>query len=118
MTTPKAKTGLDAGRLRHRVLLQAPVQTQDPEGGIIFTWEDVAWLWAEVAPLSAREFVRAEELQSKVTARITIRYREGITAEMRMLHKGVIYNIAGVLDDPVSGIEWITLPVSQGLNEG
>lgn len=118
MTTRKAKTGLDAGRLRHRVLLQEFVTTQDSEGGLVQTWEDVAWVWAAIEPLSAREFVRAEELQSKVTARITIRYRADVNAEMRIVHGSTIYNIAGRLADPVSGIEWLTLPVSEGVNDG
>uniref|UniRef100_UPI001F4AE784 phage head closure protein n=1 Tax=Klebsiella pneumoniae TaxID=573 RepID=UPI001F4AE784 len=44
-------------------------------GAVINTWRDVATLWAEVAPLSAREFIAAQASQGEVTTRITIRYR-------------------------------------------
>jgi hypothetical protein len=34
------------------------------------------------------------------------------------VHAGKVYNIAGVLPDNVSGQEYITLPVSEGVNAG
>jgi SPP1 family predicted phage head-tail adaptor len=68
---------MQAGKLRHRITLQEPVKEQNPTtGAVINTWRDVATLWAEVAPLSAREFIAAQASQGEVTTRITIRYRE------------------------------------------
>jgi SPP1 family predicted phage head-tail adaptor len=55
---------------------------------------------------------------TKVVARITIRYRENINATMRVVHKGKAYNIEGVLPDPDSGMEYLTLPVSEGVSDG
>lgn len=110
---------MQAGRLRHRVSLQRLQETRDPNTGAVITdWVELAKLWAEVAPLSAREFVASQAVQSRVTARITIRYREDITAKDRIVHRGQVYNIEGVLTDPVSGLEYITLPVSTGVNDG
>ncbi|KPB96501.1 Head-tail adaptor protein [Pseudomonas syringae pv. maculicola] len=37
---------------------------------------------------------------------------------MRALHRGRIYNIHGALPDAKSGLEYLTLPVSEGLNNG
>lgn len=37
---------------------------------------------------------------------------------MRITHRGKVYNIAGVLPDNMSGLEYITLPVSEGVNDG
>ena len=37
---------------------------------------------------------------------------------MRILHRGQVYNIAGLLPDRVSGLEYITIPVSAGVNDG
>jgi SPP1 family predicted phage head-tail adaptor len=110
---------IKAGKLRHRVTIQRPGQTQDPVTGEVTNgWTDVVTVWASVEPLSVREFIASEAGQSEVSARITIRYRDGITAKMRILHRGQTYNIKGVLADAESGLEYLTLPVSAGVNDG
>lgn len=110
---------MEAGKLRHRITIQRPIRTQNPVSGTITqAWEDVATVWASIEALSAREFIAAQAVQSKVAARVVIRYREGIDASMRILHKGKIYNIEGVLPDPKSGREYLTLPCSEGVNDG
>lgn len=110
---------LRAGDLRHRITIQRPIYVQDPAtGGMVRGWDDVATVWGRVAPLSVREFVAAQAIASEVTARITIRYRPDVTAKCRILYRGKIYNIRGVLSDPESGLEYLTLPVSEGVNSG
>jgi hypothetical protein len=37
---------------------------------------------------------------------------------MRLLHGSRIYNPQGWLADPVSGIEYLTAPCSEGVNDG
>lgn len=111
-----------AGILRHRITFQHPAKVQDPASGeMVDGWIDAPGaigVPAAIEPLSAREFIAAQASQSEVTARITIRYRPGISAAMRILHGDQIYNIHGVLPDPRSGREYLTLPVSTGVNEG
>ncbi|WP_318594326.1 phage head closure protein [Enterobacter kobei] len=110
---------MQAGKLRHRVTIQEPVMVQNSETGAVNkTWLDVATVWAEVSPLSAREFIAAQASQGEITTRITIRFRTGITRKHRILFRGGIYNIEGVLPDPDSGREYLTLPCSEGLNDG
>lgn len=115
---------LDAGKLRHRVVIQQLVdledsagEVQDDLGAMIQEWEDVATVWAAIEPLSAREFIAAQSEQSKVVARVTIRYRDDINFTMRLYHaaKDVYYNIEGILADKESGLEYLTLPVSEGV---
>lgn len=111
---------LKAGRLRHRVDIQSKVQTQDPQTGeIIETWV-TTWpqVPAEIAPLSVREYIAAQAIQSNISARIVIRYRDNMLPTMRILHKGRIYNPAGWLPDPVRGNEYLTAPCSEGVNDG
>lgn len=109
---------LSAGRLRHRIRIERPDYTQDPiTGEMTQGWELVAdKVPAAIEPLSAREFMAAQAVQSKVTARILIRRRDGIDATMRIIHRGLIYNIHGVLADPESGLEYLTLPCSEGVS--
>ncbi|MBK0003169.1 phage head closure protein [Erwinia sp. S38] len=110
---------MQAGKLRHRVRLQQKVSQQDPVTGAVEpSWLDVATLWAEVSPLSVREFIAAQAGQGEVTTRIKIRYRPGITRHHRILYREQIFNIEGVLPDPKSGREYLTLPCSEGVNDG
>lgn len=110
---------MHAGRLRHRVSLQEQVETRDDEtGAVIVSWQEFAKAWSAIEPLSAREFVASQAVQSEVVARITMRYRNDVTAKNRIVHNGRIYNIEGVLSDKDSGLEYMTLPCSEGINEG
>ncbi|WP_110642458.1 phage head closure protein [Salinicola sp. CPA57] len=110
---------MQAGKLRHRVELQQKGTGRNPDtGGVIDVWQSVTTVWASIEPLSAREFIAAGATQASVTTRITIRYREGVTAQMRAVSRGKIYNIEGVLPDDKSGREYLTLPCSEGVNDG
>lgn len=107
------------GKLRHRITIQQPGTTQDPATGeTLTTWGDVATVWADFAPASAREFIQSQAVQSEITARFTIRHRDDVDATMRISYRGKLYNIEGVLPDNESGLEWLTLPVSEGVNDG
>lgn len=110
---------LDPSKLRHPVEIQKRTPVQDSSTGeITHAWTKLAATWASVEPLSAREFIAAQAGQSQITARIVIRYRDDVDATMRILFRGKIYNIHGVLPDADSGLEYLTLPVSEGVNDG
>ena len=107
------------GKLRHRITLQRPGLSQDPQTGeMVPGWQDVATVWASIEPLSAREFIAAQAGQSEVSARVVIRHRDDVDATMRALYRGKLYNIHGVLADQKSGLEYLTLPVSEGARDG
>lgn len=109
---------LNSGKLRHRVVIQYPLESQNQDTGAIdVVWTDVATVWSSIEPVSAREFIAAQSEGSKVSTRITMRYRPDIDAKMRLYHaaKGQYYNIEGVLADKESGLEYLTLPCSEGL---
>jgi len=86
------------GDLRHRVTIQQLVSSFDEYNAPVETWQDVATVWAAVEPLSGREYFAAEQVQARVTTRITIRYRAGIEPTMRVLWSGKTYNIRAVID--------------------
>lgn len=109
---------LHAGKLRHRVQIEYQSKTQDQDTGeMLVTWEPLETVWASIEPVSAREFIASSTELSKVTTRVTIRYRDDIDASMRLYHaaKDQYYNIEGILSDKDSGLEYITLPCSQGV---
>lgn len=110
---------LSAGRLRHRVTLQGPVQSFDSNtGSTSVVWDTLGTYWAAIEPVSVRDFVQSAAHQSKVTARITLRYGAPVTPDCRLVHNGTIYYIEGILPDADSGREYLTLAAYAGVNEG
>jgi len=81
-------------------------------------WSEVDTVWAEKRPSSAREFKQSQAGQSEISGEFVIRYRSDVDATMRIVHKGKFYNIEGVLEDNESGMEWLTIPYSEGVNDG
>lgn len=72
------------GRLRKRVILQRPVETQGDTGGVTTAWVDVATVWAGVEPLRGREYESARARNAETTHRIVLRYRDDIARTWRL----------------------------------
>lgn len=108
----------DVRRLRHRISIEQQISETDSSGAVETFWEYVTTVWAAIEPISGREMLLAEQVQSGVNTRIIVRYRNEIDASMRAKHNGVIYNIEAVISDPDSGREYLTLQCSTGLNDG
>ena len=113
---------MKAGNLRHRCTIERPgEERQDPDTGAMKkSWELVGKAWMGIEPLSVRGFIAANAAQSEVTGQLVMRYRPSLQLDstMRVRHGGKIYNIEGVLPDKDSGREYLTLPYSEGLNDG
>jgi SPP1 family predicted phage head-tail adaptor len=117
--------GLKAGDLRDRALVEDQTTTTNSSGDQVTEWEEVTFsargdgkFWGALKPSSARELLTAESVKSEVKALFVMRYNANITAKMRLTIDGQIYNIAGIIRDPDTGMEWMTLPLSTGLNAG
>jgi len=89
---------MNAGKLRHRATIQQLVNTDDGAGGSIETWQDIATVWAAIEPLRGNERYTAQQVQSTLTHKVTIRYREGIKPQMRLTYKGRIFDIVSAID--------------------
>lgn len=75
---------IDIGRLRRRVTLEEAVDTPDGAGGTTRNWSPVARVWALVEALPATTVFEADARGQRVTHRITIRAREGLTLSCRL----------------------------------
>lgn len=114
---------MKAGRLRHWLTFQEDRGQQDSDGA----WEP-AWLDAfasnsrmpcRVEYLQGRELLAAQAMNSKVTCRITTRFREGFQASFRAVAPDrSIFNIEAVLPDSMTGRHETVLLASIGVNEG
>ena len=88
-----------AGKLRHRLIIESPQRASDGAGGAVVTWTQVASIWAHVTPVSARELRSAGQRAEKLTHRITLRYRSGINATMRLVGEGRVFNIDAIINE-------------------
>lgn len=90
-----------AGKYRHVVSLQERVAgAADGQGGRAApTWTDVvAPLAANVVPLAGREQFQQHQVNPSIDHRVEIRYRTGITSEMRILYGARELYIESILD--------------------
>lgn len=78
-----------AGDLKDRITVQYPIETQDSAGQMIPTWANLFTARAAVEPLSAREYIAAQQTNSDINIKIRIRARPraetAISAKMRVL---------------------------------
>lgn len=115
-----------AGQYRHRIDIQDWTEIRDPDtGGFTEAWVTVfEGVPARIVPSSGREFLAAAAIQSEIIGRIVIRARPGLKAKQRILHKGqngevlATYNVHAWLPDQESGRDYVSCPVSTGVNEG
>jgi SPP1 family predicted phage head-tail adaptor len=81
------------GELNRRLLLQAPVETDDGAGGVIRTYQTVTTLWAQVTPLSARADIAAGSLGAALGTRIVIRARDDVTTRHQFVDGAHVYRM-------------------------
>lgn len=79
--------------LRHRMTIQQEERQQDGAGGYTRTWKDLADVWAQMERISGREAMVARKLQSTVTHRVLLRFRDGVNAAQRLAYDEKYYNI-------------------------
>ena len=85
---------MPAGKKRDLVTLQRGVQSStDAHGAPVITWADIADVWAEVLPLSARQTVALQANQADITAQFVIRYFPGLDYTMRIMWNEHQYRI-------------------------
>lgn len=83
-----------AGQLRTLITLQSKSVTgRDADGGEIISWGTFSQDWADVQPLQLRELLTAKVAGSEVNMRVLMRYRTGVTSDMRVLIDGTAYAI-------------------------
>ncbi len=84
-----------------RIEVQSPVETDDGYGGRSTAWNPLLSLWASVEPMAGREIYVSAQQQSRVDARMTIRYQSALSdttaaARNRVVVGSRTYNIAAV----------------------
>ena len=91
------KNPLYPSRLRNRVEFLRRVVTVE-HGISKERWETAFICWCGAEPLSGREFWEAAAINRENEVRFTIRYRKDVSAEMRIMLDGTVYDITSILD--------------------
>ncbi len=113
---------MQAGHLRHTIVLQRRDEQRDAHGAQVATWSDVAQLRAAIIPLTGREVLAAQAFSAPLSHQIVVRYTRCMSDPMelpklRILYGQRIFNIQAAINEEERN-RHITLLVSEGLNDG
>ena len=92
---------MKAGSLNKRIKISSLVTGSpavDTLGQPNTSWVEVDTVWGAIEPLSGREFWAQQQVQSEITVRVRIRYRNDITPSMKAEYAGKTYMIKNVID--------------------
>ncbi len=87
-----------AGKLRHRVAIDAVVRTPDEGGGADETWVQVAEAWAEIVPARGNEQLTADQIEGRVSHVLHLRAGFAIEPAMRIRWGARVLDIRAVVD--------------------
>lgn len=107
---------INAGRLRHLLTIERPVNVVDSYGDAITGWEKFVEIRGSLSPISGRELFLASQYETEIKAKAAIRYYPGITPDMRLKHAGLSYNIVFIQNVDMRN-RWINIFLSQGLRD-
>lgn len=89
---------MKAGDLRNRIVIQRRL----PGGKLgqpSSNWEDVVSVRANIRFGSGSEAIRSGQPVSQANCSIRIRRRTGVSADMRVVSEGVVYEVKAMLPD-------------------
>lgn len=86
-----------AGRLRHRIIIQVNTPTQNTSGEEVDSWATFATVCASVEPQSGDEKFDPEQFYSVTTVKFGIRYLSGLTAKMKIVFDSKEYDIESIV---------------------
>lgn len=111
---------MNIGRLRHRVVIEAPVETQDASGDPVITWAHVATAWAAVEPIKGREATFGNQTLEERDTRIVVRWSpliDTLSAKYRLRHRQDIYNIVNLAEVDMAH-KSVEILCKSGVNDG
>lgn len=83
----------DAGDLRWRVVVEAPLGTPDDQGGEVRTYASVATVWAAIVPIKSVADVEADAEGATLRSRIIVRAPLDLSLRHRLRQGGRSYRI-------------------------
>jgi SPP1 family predicted phage head-tail adaptor len=89
----------EARALEHLVVIEQKQHIKDAIGGESDDiWIEFSKAYAEIKPITGKEFMSANAHQNSISHRVIIRFISGVKAEMRVVHDGRFFNIVSPRD--------------------
>lgn len=107
---------MEAGELRHRLVIEAPEYTRNNDGEAVISWTPIHTVWGKITPIGGQEKLLAESLKSALTHNILLRRVNCLAANMRIRFGCRIFEIVEIKDDPTFAVSQL-LKVSEVLPE-
>ena len=111
---------MQSGKLPHRITIEHQTEGEQDQvtGYVPIIWAEFAKVWGKLEPLSTKDQLQAQAINSTMTARCRIRYSSKaiqIDSTMRLMFRDKYWKIDGdPMPDNQSGLEWLTLNLAEG----
>lgn len=111
---------MQSGKLPHRITIEHQTEGEQDQvtGYVPIIWAEFAKVWGKLEPLSTKDQLQAQAINSTMTARCKIRYSSKaiqVNSTMRVMFRGKYWQIDGdPIADNESGLEWLTLNLAEG----
>ena len=88
------------GTLRQYCTIRNLVETPSTATGeLVQSWSTVSTaVWADIQPVSGREYWLAQQFESRVDTRITIRYMSGISVKGKVVQGTTEYDVLSIVN--------------------
>jgi SPP1 family predicted phage head-tail adaptor len=93
----------EIGKMRRRLVIEAPIDTADGQGGFTTVWTEVATVWGEVKTKSRSERWFSDQVQQIGDHEIMIRWLPSLVETMRLRLNE--YDVERTFQ--IKGIEWV-----------
>lgn len=88
---------MQAGKLDRRIQFLTVTEVKDTSGGVSESVTPFgSKVWAKVYDLTGREFIAAQQINSEITTKFTIRFRRDINTTMRIRWRDRDYDIHAI----------------------
>lgn len=99
---------MSSGKLHHRITIETKTRTGDSGGGGSVAWTAVETVWADVTPISGFKRMQSEQMQARVTHKVTMRYRTDVDISMRLKWGTRLFSIRSAINDSERSV-WLVL---------
>jgi SPP1 family predicted phage head-tail adaptor len=96
---------INPGELRHKIIFQKLENTQNNYGEPTEIWSEVFTTKAAIYPISGKEFYAAETVNSEVSHKVNIRYKKGLSPNMRVKFGERLFSIISIINFQERNVE-------------
>lgn len=95
------------GKMRYRITIENPINETDEDGFNQETYTEFTTVWADITPVSSKEYFGSDQTVEEATSKIYIRHIPGINTLMRIRCGRRLFDIISVLSDDRLGMTTI-----------